>query len=133
MPKIIKFSLKKLARDKVTERFAQNGITFTHKLLSGEEFTKALKAKMVEEVQEIYDAQTVQELEEEIADLQEVLSVLIQKANLCEKRIAEARAQKRDTFGSLLDGVYFETIQVPEDHPDVAHFRKNPEKYPELI
>jgi predicted house-cleaning noncanonical NTP pyrophosphatase (MazG superfamily) len=128
----IQFSFQKLARDKIKKVFDQKGITSSSHVLTGEALLAALKEKLLEEIQEVVTAKTSQELEEEIADVQEVLEALIQKGNLSDDRIAQIRAQKREKFGSFQEGVFFESVQVPEDHQDVAYYRARPEKYPEI-
>jgi hypothetical protein len=81
----------------------------------------------VEEAQEVYNDQNLEELQEEIADLQEVLKALIKAAKLSPESIDEFASKKRERFGGFETGTYVEAILIPEAHPDLKYYRKYPE------
>jgi predicted house-cleaning noncanonical NTP pyrophosphatase (MazG superfamily) len=133
MTTVYKFLFQKLCRDKVKDIFIQKGLTATCKSLDGEAYLQSLKAKIVEEAQEVYNAQNLEELQEEIADLQDVLKTLIKAAKLSPESNDEFASKKRERFGGFETGTYVEAILIPEAHPDLKYYRKYPEKYPEEI
>lgn len=126
-----KFLFQKLCRDKVKDIFLQKGVTLFCESLRKGAHLKALKLKALEEADEIYNAKTLDELKEEIADLQEVLASLIRASGFSQKEIAETGDKKREKFGSFDAGLYVESILLPQSHPDLDYYRMYPEKYPE--
>jgi predicted house-cleaning noncanonical NTP pyrophosphatase (MazG superfamily) len=67
------FRCEKLVRDRIPELMIQQGSLICVETLNHKAHVIALKNKLKEEVLEICEAQTRQELIEEIADLSEVL------------------------------------------------------------
>jgi predicted house-cleaning noncanonical NTP pyrophosphatase (MazG superfamily) len=130
--KVYHFSFKKLGRDKLTEVFSHKGITSVSHSLSPSDHKQALKTKLIEEAQEIADAQTSQELIMEIADVQEVLDALIKAYNISAEEIAQLRETKRTKFGGFATGLYIDYIEVPEGHTDLAYYLNHKEKYPQI-
>ena len=130
--KIYRFSCQKLVRDKSAEVFSQKGISSVSRRLNPQDYQQALKAKLIEEVQEVVDAHTPQDLCEEIADAQEVLDALIQAYNLSTNEIKQIREMKKTKIGGFANGLYIDHIEVPEGHRDLAYFLAKKHKYPQF-
>jgi hypothetical protein len=48
------------------------------------------------------------------------------------KEIEKAKEKKYQKLGGFENGLYIETIEMEESNPKVMHFRKSPNKYPEI-
>ncbi len=136
MTQIRRFKMETLVRDKMPERMQKLGGHAALRHLETEEHTLHLKLKLREEVEEVCNAATPQDLKEEIADVLEVLYALGKKWGLRWEDIEQKRLQKRDERGGFKRGRFVEFVQVdtPDDsHPIVRYCLENPEKYPEIL
>ena len=91
----------KLVRDKIPTLFPEAGIYY--RAPSGL-LDRLLMAKVVEEVAEVFGADTAEEVAEEIADVIEVLYALALGVNVGERDIDAARAIKRASRGGFEGG-----------------------------
>ncbi len=126
------FVCHKIGRDKGPEGFKSQGITPKYTLLKGEELRIALKHKLIEESQEIQEAQGTQEIIGELADLLEVIDGLCKAYTISLEDIMHEKEKRFEERGGFETGFYLETIQMSEDNRRVEHFRKSPDKYPEI-
>lgn len=127
-----KFSCNKIGRDKGLEGFKAEGITAHYKMLTGNELSAELKNKLVEEAGEVHEASTVQEVIAELADVLEVIDGLCKAYGISIEDIAIEKERKYRERGGFQTGLYIETIEMADDNPKVKHFRKSPDKYPEI-
>ena len=88
--------MQKLVRDKIPEIINQKWEKCEFIISSGNQYSKALKEKVVEEAKEILDSKNDKELQEEIADLYEVLEALIKNENFDKSKILEIMKQKKE-------------------------------------
>lgn len=121
----VTFLANKLIRDKLIEKLTHSGIECNFKVLSDAEYMPALRAKVCEETQEISEAKTRKGLVVEIADLLEVLDALCLANNISKDEISEVKRKKADDRGTFQGRFFVKTFSMNEDHPDVAHYRKN--------
>jgi predicted house-cleaning noncanonical NTP pyrophosphatase (MazG superfamily) len=129
---MIKFSCKKLGRDKGLEGFKAQNITPIYKLLSGNELCEALVHKLIEESHEVGEARDRQEIIDELADVLEVVTGLCKAHGVSIKEVEQAKEKKCSERGGFEKGLYIETLEMDETNPRIEHFRKSPEKYPEV-
>ncbi len=132
MKKRTRFATQKLVRDRMIERCTMFGIRTVWEELSCDDHIVALKNKLVEEAQEVVDAKTIDELADELADVKEVLDVLITKAQIAREMIEQKQQEKSKTRGSFQKGIYVEYIDVPQGTDWHEYFSKSPKKYPVL-
>ena len=112
------------------ERCELFDIRTTWKKLSEDEHIVALKNKLVEEAQEVVDAKTIDELVDELADVKEVLDVLIAKAQIACEVIEQKQQEKSKIRGSFQKGIYMEYVDVPHGTDWHEYFSKDSKKYP---
>lgn len=127
-----KFVCNKLSRDKTLENMHSEGISTTHSMLSGQRLYDELNKKLLEETNEVIDARERSDIISELADVLEVIDGICAAHKITRDEIdvvKNAIAQKR---GGFKTGLFVEVIAMDEGNPRVAHFRKSPEKYPEL-
>ena len=91
----------KLIRDRVPEILDRRGVEFTTTVLDDADFARALRMKILEEAQEVADAETAADLVEELGDLYEVLMTLAKHEGLDEQDIRTRASAKRKTHGGF--------------------------------
>lgn len=83
----------KLVRDRIPEIIQTDGRQYEVKVVSSEEYTQLLKAKLVEEAQEVATADD-DEIIKELADLYEVIDSLISAKGI-ENTLIRIKQQER--------------------------------------
>lgn len=128
------FKFDKIIRDKLPQKMIDIGIKVNRKEnLSQKEIIQYLKAKVVEEAQEVFDAQTQPELIEEIADLTEALQELLRSSSIETSQIEDARIAKKETKGGFTNAIVVNTVDIDPEHEFTEYYSSNPKKYPEVI
>ena len=105
---------KKLVRDKIPEIIAKEGKKASYRTLEGDELKKALKAKIVEEAHELAQAETEEQILEEIADIQEVITALRIEYALKFWEAEDVRLTKAYEKGRFLNGYFLENVEETE-------------------
>lgn len=96
----------KLVRDKIPEIIRRGGELPTTRVLHGEEFLLAIRAKVVEEAQELYGARTLSDMRAELADLYEVLELLGSVCGISLDSVRRERERKGGEKGFFKDRVF---------------------------
>lgn len=91
----------KLIRDKIPEILSAKKIKFKVSKLNDKQFRKALKNKLLEEVIELKDAKTKDELLNELADVHEVFEVILKNNRISMKDVAKKQQKKRIKRGGF--------------------------------
>lgn len=92
---------EKLIRDKIADFvLKERGEVLTTRVASSEELLQLLKNKILEEAEEVFKANTKEELAEEMADLLEVMKSLAEKENIVEEIFLkrESKLLERGSF-----------------------------------
>lgn len=94
------YYFNKLVRDTVHELFSRDGsVVSTRALDNDAEFKTALHKKVLEEVEELFTAQTRDEIIEEYADVQEVLQAIQNLYGISQTEIDVAQKLKQKDRG----------------------------------
>jgi predicted house-cleaning noncanonical NTP pyrophosphatase (MazG superfamily) len=125
------FSFNKLVRDKVVPHMLSSGTQPQVRTLSGPEFIKALKHKLVEESRELV-ADTLEKSAGELADVQEIVDTLCEALGISKEQLEELQRGKREKAGGFSQRLYIDTVQIADDDPWVEHYLSSPDKYPEI-
>ncbi len=103
----------KLVRDKIPEIIAQQGKSVSFRALQGDELKKALKDKLIEETRELVNAETEEEIIEEIADVEEVLYwitfAFIENGGF--PKVDFRKKDKGNEKGSFRKGYFLESVE----------------------
>ncbi|HUC90322.1 MAG TPA: nucleoside triphosphate pyrophosphohydrolase [Patescibacteria group bacterium] len=92
----------KLIRDKIPELVESQGKTAkTRVMKDDEEYLKYLLAKLIEEATELAHAETSHNQEEELADVYEVLSAVLELLELEQSDITSVQNEKRQKRGGF--------------------------------
>ncbi len=126
------FLFDKLVRDKVLERCKARGMQTKYEFLEGEQYIAALKAKLLEEVQEVLAEQEPAEVAKEMADVLEVFTALQQAIGLADEKLAELRQAKNAKRGAFSKGLYMHSISMQADNKFIEYYEKNADRYPEI-
>lgn len=102
----------KLVRDKIPEIIEASGKKANVRYLRGKEYQEALKNKLVEEANEFLQAQTREQMIEELADINEVLYTIddVLCGDLFDT-INKVCDTKRKEKGGFDDGCYLESVE----------------------
>lgn len=100
-------NINKLVRDNIPNIIKANGQVPYYKKLSDEELQKQLKAKLVEEVNEYLESESI----EELADIVEVINAILLNNNFTLDDLEKAREEKVKSNGAFLEKYYLEKIE----------------------
>lgn len=125
------FRFAKLVRDRIITHQIASGAKPTYRLLNDGEHKKALVDKIIEETSEIYTADNA-DIVAEIADVQQAIDDLKRKCGLTSKEIATAQALKNSRNGTFSKGIFIDHVEIDENDPWVAYYRKHSDRYPEI-
>lgn len=129
---MVKFRCDKLGRDKGLEGFKSEGVIPHYRILQGKELIDALQCKLIEEAEEVLQAENAQECVAELADILEVIDGLCRAYGISTKEVMHVKEKKYKERGGFEKGLYIEVVEMEEHNPKVKHFRASPDKYPEI-
>ncbi|WP_293321175.1 nucleoside triphosphate pyrophosphohydrolase [Phenylobacterium sp.] len=125
----MRFRVEKLIRDGLPQMMQDQGLSvFCHRL-DDRAFLEALKAKLVEEAQEVAAAEP-DDLVEELADVSEVMMALIAAAGLTQEAVEAARLAKLAQRGGFDGRIYNLAVEGEDGTPGVAYYLARPDQYP---
>jgi predicted house-cleaning noncanonical NTP pyrophosphatase (MazG superfamily) len=101
----------KLVRDRIPEIIKKSGKQPIYRTLNDAEMKGALKAKLVEETQELVNAETKEQMLEEIADVTEVLLGIMRVHKITLSEIRNMGASKAVVKGVFSKGYFLEEVQ----------------------
>ncbi|QQR92194.1 MAG: nucleoside triphosphate pyrophosphohydrolase [Candidatus Iainarchaeum archaeon] len=100
----------KLVRDKIPEIISAKGGVATTRVLSDSEYRLHLKLKLVEESAEAVEASSNEAILGELADLNEVLEMLMVQHGLTIIDLRAAKAKKRAERGGFEKRIFLEKV-----------------------
>ena len=103
----MKYYYNKLVRDKIVQNINNKGCKSEFKILNEEEYKSQLDKKLLEEVNEVIEAHSA----EEIGDLLEVVLALMKEYNISENEIKKQMEQKRKDKGAFKDKIYLISVE----------------------
>lgn len=92
-----RITYNKLIRDRIPEIISQSGKKASIEKLNEENFVKMLNEKLGEELEEYYQSQSI----EELADLVEVISSLLEAKGISFEAFEKIREEKREERGGF--------------------------------
>ena len=101
----------KLVRDKIPTKIKLNGGNPKYHVLSVEEFREAIKAKLLEEVNELLKATTKDEMTEELADIMEVIECIRKTEEISEYDLAKTQHNKYIQNGGFFERIFLESVE----------------------
>lgn len=101
----------KLVRDNIPEIIKQSGKDCDVRTLTTREFKRALVTKVVEEGQELMQANNKHEMVDELGDLYEVIETLMMVYKIDKREIDNHRIKKNMTKGGFEHRVFLEKVK----------------------
>lgn len=100
--------VKKLVRDKIPLIISKSKVKFSTRILDDEEYYFELKSKLIEEVNEYLESESV----EELVDIQEVLFALLKFKNITIDDFFSLVFDKRKKRGAFVEKIYLDEIET---------------------
>jgi predicted house-cleaning noncanonical NTP pyrophosphatase (MazG superfamily) len=124
------FRLNKLVRDKIVESTQQQGGTVKFRILKGDELTKALLTKLIEEANELKSSDlSIGEL----ADLKELVEALAAHLGTSANGLSKSQTEKKRRNGAFKKGHFINTITLPTDNKWAKYYAADPKRFPEIV
>lgn len=127
-----RFQANKLIRDNLPTLLKAKGIEVYTEPLTEEESLEALKLKLLEEAQEVITASSLKEIEEELADVIEVLQALLKAYGLSAESLEKTRQEKHRQKGGFEQKVFCTFIDIEASNPSLTYYQSRPDQYPEI-
>ena len=103
----------KLVRDKVPANIASDGQRAVLTVVRGEELLQAMRRKVVEEANELSQAETREQAIEEIGDLLEIIAAYRKEMGIRPDEVQAAMMRKTSRSGNFTQGYFL--LSVSED------------------
>ena len=103
----------KLIRDRIPENIQKKGEEVHIETISGNELTKKIEQKIIEEAYEIYRSGSIEELIDELADVFEALNRLMSERDIDLNSVEKRRKQKREERGGFEKGIVLNHSHYP--------------------
>lgn len=127
-----KFRSEKLWRDKTIEMWEKHGSVIHWKRLDDAEYNNQLRLKLLEEAQEVSEAQSRQDLMSELADVFEVIDAICALHGFSRNDTRAAQEKKRAERGGFFERIFVTIVEPPEGSDFEKYCLAQPEKYPEI-
>ena len=95
-----KYRFRRLARDKMVEWLEARDHVMEYTRVSGEDFAKELRNKIIEEADEVKQAKSREELIEEVGDVLDILDAICKQAGITSEEVAASQKAKFDERGA---------------------------------
>ncbi len=105
----------KLVRDNIPSIIEKEGKKAKVRLLNDNERGQALKNKLLEEAQELFEAITKDEVAKESADVLEVIFAIIEANGLKLDDVEAIRKKRADSRGSFKNWVFLEEVYEKDE------------------
>ena len=128
-----KFYQNKLWRSKLADQREKNGAIVHFIPLTDDEYSEELGLKLIEEADEVYEAESQDVMKDEIVDILEAIDCLLSLHNISHEEIAALKEKKLIEFGSYTNRNLVEYVEYPDGSREALNCLENSEKYPELF
>ncbi|MFY9227931.1 MAG: nucleoside triphosphate pyrophosphohydrolase [Candidatus Microsaccharimonas sp.] len=126
------FIFNKLIRDKLKGLYVELNQDAEYKDLTSEEFTKALKQKLLEEVKELVVSDSREDLVSELADIQQVVQDLMDHEHVSADEVEAKRIETFNKKGGFTGAHYVTTLRLQDGDKWVDYYRKSPDVFKEV-
>ena len=126
------FKVDKLIRDNIPDVLRLRGISVDERVMETDEYIQRLKEKLVEEGREVLTANSLSEIEEELADVMEVFRSLVSVLGVSFEEIEKKRIAKGEVSGRFERRIYCAKIEVAVSNSAIDYCASRPEEYPEI-
>jgi predicted house-cleaning noncanonical NTP pyrophosphatase (MazG superfamily) len=126
------FRLSKLVRDGIVPSHEREGGWCVWREISGDELQDASKAKVEEEVEELFGSEEARTAAA-YADVVEAVLNDAELFGLSRQDVMFAMLTKARQLGMFKEGIFVETATVPETSWLATYYAANPGRFPEVL
>jgi predicted house-cleaning noncanonical NTP pyrophosphatase (MazG superfamily) len=123
------FKLDKLVRDKIVESTEAQGGEVKYRVIKGENLTKALLTKLIEEAKEL---KTSDLSVGELADLQELVDALAVHLGVSKSELTKQQKEKKARNGAFKKGHFIDRLTLPADNKWAKYYAADHKRFPEI-
>lgn len=123
------YRFDKLVRSNIWPRMENEGVTINGQTLSNQEYIAKLKRKILEEAEEVAEAESREEITIELADVMEVIYAIAAANDISLEEIEQARLEKLQANGGFTAEHYIDYIEVSEDNSKVIEYMENKKRH----
>ena len=127
-----RFKIDKLIRDKMPEILRANDVLVDERVMGQEEYIDRLKAKMLEEANEVIGAKNSDEIKEELADLLEVIYAFALVNHVSFDDVENERLRKKNKKGGFASKIYNSFVELDSKNDNIEYYLNRPKEYPEI-
>jgi predicted house-cleaning noncanonical NTP pyrophosphatase (MazG superfamily) len=127
------FLQNKLWRDKIVKKLEGAGSCMQVRILDDATYDNELRIKLIEEAEEVKNAQSQHALIEELADVFEVIDALCALHGITLEDIKCVQEEKRNERGGFFERIFVEKAMHPIGSFGEQYCLAALEKYPEII
>lgn len=100
----------KLVRDNIPEKITKNGAKPFYRILNNEEYWNYLLKKDIEELEEVKEAKSIEEIKKELADKLELIIAMAEYNNFTMQDIIEEAKKKKEKNGGFSKKILLEKV-----------------------
>lgn len=100
----------KLVRDNIPKIIENEGKKFKTRILDDKEYELELRKKLIEEAKELFEAKSIEEIINELADIYEIIEYLLIVNKIDKRSIDVSRFKKNMKNGSFEDKIFLEHV-----------------------
>ena len=127
-----KFIFNRLVRDKLPADYERLGQKAVYKTLSKQELLEAVRAKIIEELNEVPLGGSIEDFQKELADTQQAIDDLVTLKGASVDEIQAIKLSKLEKKGGFTGGHFVETLELSDADEWVAYYRQEPERHKEI-
>ena len=128
-----KFYQNKLWRDKLIQMREKMGAIVHVVPLAHAEYKEEINFKLIEEANEVAEADTHKKMVDEIADIFEAIDCILDFHGITMEEIMKHKEAKFLEFGSYRNHVLVDYVEYPSASKEAQDCLNNPDRYPELF
>lgn len=127
-----RFKTNILVRNNRIKIMEDQGLFVKYSVLSDEEYLTELKKKIIEESNEVAEADDEEELKLEIADVLEVIENILEVKNIAFDEIRDLKTKKQNKIGKFDNRYKTYYVEMDDDNDELEYYLSKPNKYPEI-
>lgn len=126
------FKVEKLIRDQLPTIMRAKGIVVHERTMEQNEFIQKLRDKLLEEAEEVRQAQNIEELLEELADVLEIIKTLSSANGLTMQQVEEKRIEKCKLKGGFEGRIFNHRVDIEENNQAITYYLDKSKQYPQI-
>ena len=127
-----RFKTEILVRNNRVDIMEKQGIFVNYSVLSDDDYLRELKKKILEEANEVAEAEDDEELKLEIADVLEVVENILAVKNISLEEIQDLKIKKQNKIGKFDKKLKTYYVEMDDDNEALGYYLSRPNKYPEI-